>query len=79
MIPLYKKGNKENPANFQLIRLLSSLGKFLEKIIHKQMNDVKTKFSSLCPAQYGFRDKLSCVGAIAAVTEYMRSEVGKKA
>ena len=78
VISLYKKGNKDDPANYQPISLLSYLSKVLEKIIHKRMLDFSTKFSFLWPAQYGF-NILTCVDAIAAVTEYMPSETDKKA
>ena len=43
------------------------------------MMDFSTNGNLLCPAQYGFRNKLSCVDAMAAVTEYMLCEFGKKA
>ena len=79
VVPLYTKGNRDDPAIYQWISRLSSLSEVLEKIIHKGLLDFSTKFSFLCPAQYGFGDELSCVDAIAAVTEYMRSEVDKKA
>ena len=41
--------------------------------------DSSAKFHILGPSQNSFTNKLSCVDAIAAVTEYMRSEIDKKA
>ena len=32
----------------------------------------------ICPMQYGLRNNMSCVDAIAAITEFVRTEIGKK-
>ena len=33
----------------------------------------------ICPMQYGFRNNMSCVDAIAAITEFVRTEINTKA
>ena len=78
VIPLYKKGDKKDPQNYRPISLLSSLSKIFEKIIHKQMMNFCRTNKLLNPRQYGFRDKMSCTDAIAAITDFIRNAIDKK-
>ena len=79
VVPLFKKGDKKKPANYRPISHLSSLSKVFEKISHNRMIRFTEKNSLICPMQYGFKNNMSCVDAIAAITEFNRSEIDKKA
>ena len=79
VVPLFKKGDKKDPANYRPISLLSSLSKVFEKILHNRMIRFTEKNNLICPMQYGFRNSMSCVDAIAAITEFVRTEIDKKA
>ena len=67
------------PANYLPISLLSSLSKVFEKVLHNRMIRFTEKNDLICPMQYGFRNNMSCVDAIAAITEFVRTEIDKKA
>ena len=79
VVPLFKKGDKKDPANYRPISLLSSLSKVFEKILHNRMIRFTEKNDLICPMQYGFRNNMSCVDAIATITEFVRTEIDKKA
>ena len=79
VVPLFKKGEKKDPANYRPISLLSSLSKVFEKILHNRMLRFTEKNNLICPMQYGFRNNMSCVDAITAIREFIRTEIDKKA
>jgi len=59
--PIFKKGKKENPGNYRLVRLTSILGKMMEQlildVIIKQVEEKKVIRSS----QHGFTKGKSCL------------------
>ena len=79
VVLLFKKGEKKDPANYHPISLLSSLSKVFEKILQNRILRFTEKNNLICPMQYGFRNNMSCVDAIAAITEFIRTEIDKKA
>ena len=79
VVPLFEKGDKKDPANYRPISLLSSLSKVFEKISYNRMIRFTEKNDLICPMQYGFRNNMSCVDAIAAITKFVRTEIDKKA
>ena len=78
VLPLHKKGDKSNPGNYRPISLLSPLSKVIEKVLLRRMMKFCVKHKILSSTQFGFRPKMSCVHAIATVTEYIRNEIDKK-
>ena len=55
------------------------MSKVFEKILQNRKLPFTEKNKLICPMQYGFRNNLSCVDAIAAITEFIRTEKDKKA
>ena len=79
VVPLFKKREKKDPANYCPINLLSSLSEVYEKILHYRMSRFTERNNLICPMQYGFRNNMSCVDAITAITEFFRTEIDERA
>ena len=60
VIPLYKKGNANDPGNYRPICLLSSLSKVFEKLLYNRMVSFFNKKGLFTAKQYGFRSRKSC-------------------
>ena len=52
--PVYKKGGKECCSNYRPISLLSCVGKFFERCIHKHVYDFLETHNIITPLQSGF-------------------------
>jgi len=63
IIPLFKKGNKSDMANYRPISLLTSFLKIFEKVIFNRLCDHVNNFNILAQEQYGFRNNLSTEAA----------------
>ena len=50
-----------------------------EKILQNHSQNLTEKNDLICPMQNGFRNNMSGVDAIAAITEFVRTEIDKKA
>ena len=59
VVPVYKKDDNQNIANYRPIALLPIFSKILEKIVYKRLNDFSLKKEILIPQQFGFRKKYS--------------------
>ena len=72
VIPLLKKGDISLPDSYRSISLLISLSKVFEKLIYKRITKFLVKHKLLSPNQFGFRQNLSCINAIAEITEFAK-------
>jgi hypothetical protein len=64
VIPLFKKGDANNPSNYRPISLLPVLSKVLEKIINKQLTKKLDDLHLIDDNQYGFRPGHSTEDAV---------------
>jgi len=55
VVPLYKKGDKDNPGNYRPISLLSIFAKMLEKLMYRRLYNYLHKQNILYKYQFGFR------------------------
>ena len=53
--PLFKEGDRGDPANYRPISILPALSKVLERIIHTQLYEHVSSNNLLLKAQFGFR------------------------
>ncbi|MCG7878229.1 MAG: reverse transcriptase family protein [Candidatus Thiodiazotropha endolucinida] len=60
MTPIYKKGDKTNPANYRPVSLTCICCKLLEHIICSNLMQHLNRNNILYPMQHGFREKRSC-------------------
>jgi hypothetical protein len=57
--PLFKKGDKENMANYRPVSLLTSFSKIFEKIMYERLLQHINVNNSLVEEQFGFRSVTS--------------------
>ena len=78
VVPVFKKGERDNPENYRPISLLTSISKLFEKLLYSRMVNFFNTNKLFSPMQFGFRAKHSCVHAIVSITDYMRDEIDKR-
>ena len=59
--PVFKKGEKTDPANYRPVALTSHLIKIYERIVRKQIVAFLEENNSLSSTQHGFRQGRSCL------------------
>ena len=74
VIPIFKKGGKEDPDIYRPISSTSSLAKVFEQILREQMNEHLERNKLLVPRQFGFRAKYSSRDALLFATENIRKD-----
>lgn len=72
--PVFKKGNKEEPANYRLISNTSIFAKIIEKLMKKRL----AKFLEISKHQYGFQEKSSTEGAAIDVIKHILQKLDEK-
>ena len=75
VIPIYKKGDNEDPDNYRPISITSSFAKVFEQILREQMNEYLERNNLLGPLQFGFRAKYSTTDALLYATENIRKNL----
>ena len=69
IIPIYKKGDKNDLSNYRPISILPSFSKVFERVVHKRLSSYLEKLHILANAQYGFRKNRSTCLAILDLIE----------
>jgi hypothetical protein len=69
VIPIYKAGQEDVPANYRPIATLEFLSKVYEKTIFNKMVKFFTKFNIIRKQQYGFGQGLSTGDALLRYTD----------
>ena len=69
IIPIHKKGPKDDCSNFRPISLLSNFNRIFEKLLYSRVLEFFEKFRLLSGDQYGFRKKHSTSLAIYDILE----------
>ena len=59
IIPIFKKGNRNEASNYRGITLLSIIGKLFTRILNNRLNTWADKYSIYVEAQAGFRKGMS--------------------
>ena len=77
IIPVFKKGDKENVNNYRPISLLTSLSKLLEKIVYSRLLDFLNIHDIISNSQFGFRQKHSTSHAILTFIEKITKAIDK--
>ncbi|MCG8047978.1 MAG: reverse transcriptase family protein, partial [Candidatus Thiodiazotropha endolucinida] len=64
IIPILKKGDKEEVSNYRGITLLSTLGKLFTRVLNNRLNSWAEEYSIYVEAQAGFRKNMGTVDNI---------------
>ncbi|KAK4825246.1 hypothetical protein QYF61_025645, partial [Mycteria americana] len=64
MMPIFKKGWKEDPGNYRLVSLTSVPGKLMEQIILSAITRHVENNQGIKPSQHGFRKGRSCLTSL---------------
>ncbi len=72
IIPIFKKGNREEATCYRPISLLSVINKIFERIIYHRLNDHFRNNDLFYEKQYGFRSGRSTMHALSEVVQYIR-------
>ena len=67
--PIFKKGDKSDPANYRPISLTCILCKVMEHIIASNLTQHLNKYNILYDLQHGFRQKRSCEKQLIQLVE----------
>ena len=77
VIPLFKKGDKQDISNYRPISLLSSLSKILEKIIYSRTVNFFKLHGIFSNFQFGFREKHSTIHALLTFLDKVAHAIDK--
>ena len=58
---IFKKGKKNDPANYRPVSLTSNIGKIFEKVIKEEITSFLEKNNLIRESQHGFRSGKSCL------------------
>ena len=78
IIPIFKKGEKDNMNNYRPIALLPVMSKIFEKVINERITKVLDERGYIDENQYGFRKKHSTEDAILKFVDQIEKELSDK-
>ena len=71
VVPIFKKGNKDEVKNYRPISILSVYSKIFERVVYGQVYKFLEKYSILSNHQFGFRSGRSTAQAILNLLNYI--------
>ena len=77
VIPVFKKGSRQDKDNYRLISVLSTFSKIFEKAMFKRLHGYLESRNILYPLQFGFRQKCLTNHALIQITESIRNSIDK--
>ena len=78
VVPLFKKGDKHQPANYRPVSLTSVVCKLLEHVVHSSVMKHFETHSILKDNQHGFRKKRSCETQLITTIHEIASNIAQK-
>jgi hypothetical protein len=73
VIPLFKKGDKDNMNNYRPISIVPTFSKVFEYLLKKQITKFFDNNNLFSKSQYGFRNNLSTTLAVNDLSEFVFS------
>ena len=68
VVPIHKKGDKQDIKNYRPISLLPICGKIFERIIYNSIYSFMENNNLFCTNQSGFRSSDSCINQLISIT-----------
>ena len=78
VIPVYKRGDRENINNYRPISMLSFMSKIYEKLLYTRLIKFINNHNILYDLQFGFRTGTSTTDAISCLVEYLYEVINQK-
>ena len=78
VVPIYKKGDKEEFNNYRPISILIQFNQLFERLISKRLTNFFNKFEILTTKQFGFLKRHCTEHAILDLKEYIMDNLEKK-
>ena len=75
IVNIFKKGDREDPANYRGITLLSVVGKVFCKILNNRLVQCLDKEGALHEGQAGFRINRSCMDNVYTLNEIVQGRL----
>ena len=75
VVPIFKKGKKEEPANYRPVSLTSVVGKIFERIMKREITEHLEKNGLFSHAQHGFRSGRSCLTNLLEFLDYVTKQL----
>ena len=69
VVPIFKKGKRDDPGNYRPVSLTSVCGKIMEKIVRKEIVDHSERNEVISDVQHGFVQGKSCQTQLLTVIE----------
>ena len=69
IVPIFKKGNKNDPNDYRGITLINTMQKLLSKILAHRLQNMCSEFNLLIKEQAGFIKSEECVSEATALLE----------
>ena len=69
VLPIFKEGSREDPANYRPISIISVIAKLIEKLVALRLTKFVDKYFILNNSQFGFRSGHSTTHAITNIHE----------
>ena len=73
--PIYKKGERYNPANYRPVSLTSIISKLMEHCVVSNLLDHLEQHNILHPLQHGFRRRLSTETQLVTYLDHLATQV----
>ncbi|KAK3089979.1 hypothetical protein FSP39_008169 [Pinctada imbricata] len=78
IVPIYKKGNVNEPTNYRGITIISCLGKLFTSVLCNRILDWDREYNLITDAQFGFKPGHSTVDAIFVLQSLINRTLKKK-
>ena len=77
MVPIFKKGERDNPTNYRPISILTGFAKIFERIIFKRLITFLNKHKVMQDIQYGFQSNRSTNHSLTDVITNSSENINK--